>query len=752
MASPRTLDLLSSCSPLSLMAGLAVFGAASPAAAQYSPGPMQLPQISVQGSPAGGSGDYQSTQPTLPKLTEPLLDTPQTIEAVPRQLMDDQGVTTLRDALRNVPGISIAAGEFSSQGDSLTIRGFTARGDIYLDGMRDFGSYYRDPFFLDDVQVLKGPASILFGRGSTGGVVEQDSKLPTLSPFIAGTASFGTDMTKRLTADVNEPVATLGPGAALRINLMANDSGVADRDIARNTRFGIAPTLAFGLGTPTRLTLSYLHQTEYDIPDYGVPWLYQGVAGQGNGLARPANVSQDNYYGFQHGDYLRTNVDIPTVKFEHDFGDALSFRDQLRYGHYTRQFNITEPQIDIPGTNTPLLVAPGTPLNTLAVTRNQLYGTSLETSLDNQSDLTARFRTGFVNHTLVTGIELVRETSDPVRYTTLFSPALSSMTPLVTPNPGQSYNASTYLASRTNTTADTEAIYALDTLTLSPQWQVMAGLRLDRFHANFQQVAFNDPLTGTGAATTNLSHTDEMPSWRGALIYKPTPNGSIYFDAGTSFDPSAEQLSLTPATGSLAPEKNTSFELGTKWDLMHQALSVTAALFHTDQTNVREVDPNNPLFDILVGNAVAKGVELGAVGRITEHWQVTAGYAYTFSEVNQSPQDDLGQRLANVPMHTANLWTTYTLASKVTLGGGVDYVSSRFAATTPTTAGGVNFWKEVPGYWTLSAMAKYPINEHTDIQLNVYNLTNNKYYDQVQSAHTIPGAGTSALVTVSFKY
>jgi catecholate siderophore receptor len=736
------------------MAGLAVFGIASPALAQQNGdgSTVQLPPISVEGSPAGGTGEYQSTQPTLPKLTEPLLDTPQTIEAVPRQLMDDQGVTTLRDALRNVPGISIAAGEFASQGDSLTIRGFTARGDIYLDGMRDFGSYYRDPFFLEDVQVLKGPASILFGRGSTGGVVEQDSKLPSLTPLIAGSASLGSDMTRRLTADVNEPVPSLGPNAAFRINLVLNDSAVARRDITENSRFGIAPTLALGLGTPTRLTLSYLHQSEYDIPDYGVPWLYQGVAGQGAGLARPADVTQSNYYGFEHGNYLRTNADIPTVKFEHDFSDALSFRDQLRFAHYTRQFNITEPQIDMPGTSTPLLVAPGTPLDTLSVTRNELYGTSLETSLDNQSDLTARFRTGFITHALVAGIEVGRETSDPVRDSTLFSPTLSSMTSLVAPDPGQLYNATTYLASRTKTTADTEAIYALDTLTLNEQWQVMAGLRLDRFHAGFQQVVFNNPLTGTGAASTSLSHTDEMASWRGALIYKPLPNGSIYFDAGTSFDPSAEQLSLTAATGSLAPEKNKSYELGTKWDLMHEGLSLTAAVYQTEQSNVREVDPNNPLFDILVGNAEAKGFEIGAIGRITERWQVTGGYAYTFSMVTQSPQNDLGQRLANVPMYTANLWTTYMLPWKITVGGGIDYVSSRYGATTPTTAGGVNFWKEVPGYWTLEAMARYPLNEHTNLQLNLYNLTNNKYYDEVHPAHVIPGAGTSALFTVSFKY
>jgi catecholate siderophore receptor len=205
----------------------------APAAPASEPGPMQLPTIAVEGAETAPPSGYKADQSSLGKLTEPLLNTPFTIETVTRQLMDDQGVTTVREALRNVPGISLAAGEGSSQGDSLTIRGFTARNDIFLDGMRDFGSYYRDPFYLQDIQVLKGPASILFGRGSTGGVVEQDSKLPTLNPFANGTLVFGTDMTKRATADVNQPLPDLGTGAALRLNVMANQNGIADRDVVQ---------------------------------------------------------------------------------------------------------------------------------------------------------------------------------------------------------------------------------------------------------------------------------------------------------------------------------------------------------------------------------------------------------------------------------------------------------------------------------------------------------------------------------------
>jgi catecholate siderophore receptor len=747
-------------------AGLAISGGLSPALAQYTTGGAMpagdataLPPISVQGNTDATGGDYKADRPSLPKLTETLLDTPQSVDVVTRQLMDDQGVTNFRDALRNVPGISLAAGEAGAQGDSLTIRGFTARNDIYLDGMRDFGSYYRDPFYLEDIQVLKGPSSILFGKGSTGGVVEQDSKLPSLTPFNNETVVFGTDLTRRLTADVNQP---LSDTAALRLNVMGNDSGVSDRDVARNRRFGLAPSLSLGLGTPTRVTFTYLHQTEYDNPDYGLPWLYQAPVGTIVTIARPTPLSQtqSNYYGFEHGNYLRTNVDVPTVKIEHDVNDAITISDQARYAHYVRQFDITEPQFYTTASETTLgasgvqaLIAPGTSLASLNVARNQLYGHSLETYLDNQLDATLRFSTGFAEHTMRTGIEIGRETSDPIRYTTI---GPYSLTPLLSPNPGDTDNANTYLSSRTNTSGRTLAIYALDTMKLGEQWELMGGLREDRFAANYHQTVNPNPVTGAGATSTAFNPTNYMLSWRGAIIYKPLPNGSVYFDAGSSFDPSAEALSLSPATGALPPVENTSFELGTKWEFWDARMAVNGALFHTNQENVSEPDPTNPLVNILAGDAVAQGAEIQAAGHITDPWELIAGYAYTYAVIDSSPRtgptSDLGHRLANTPAHTANLWTTYKLPWwALEVGGGINVVSSRFAATTPTTAGGVNFFKEVPGYWTLSAMAKLPITEKVSFQLNLTNLTDNKYYDQLHPAHIVPGAGTTALFSLLFK-
>ena len=246
----------------------------------------------------------------LAKFPTALIDTPQSITAIPQHVIADQGVSTLRDTLRNAPGISLAAGEGGAQGDNLTIRGFGAQNDIFLDGMRDFGNYYRDSFNYEQVDVLEGPAGVEFGRGSTGGVINQESKAPELHPFVRVEALGGTDTTRRVTADINEALPDFAGGTAFRLNVMGHEAGVAGRDVVTGRRYGVAPTVAFGLNTPTRVTASYFHFAEDDIPDYGLPWYF----------GRPAPVPRHDYYGFADQNFLRTNVDMGTVKVEHDLG------------------------------------------------------------------------------------------------------------------------------------------------------------------------------------------------------------------------------------------------------------------------------------------------------------------------------------------------------------------------------------------------------------------------------------------------
>ncbi|HXI31099.1 MAG TPA: TonB-dependent siderophore receptor [Vicinamibacterales bacterium] len=656
-----------------------------------------------------------------PKFTETLRDTPQSIDVVPSEVLSQQGVTTLRDAVRNVAGISLAAGEGGAQGDNLTIRGFTARNDIFIDGMRDFGSYYRDPFNQEQVQVLKGPSSVAFGRGTTGGVLNQATKTPQHERFVGGTASFGTDMTRRATLDLNQP---LGDNAAFRLNLMGTMSNVAGRDVAENGRVGVAPSLSLDLGSSTRLTVSYFHQSENDVPDYGIPWRFN----------EPAPVARDNYYGFADTNFLDTRADIAGVALDHQFGAAVTATNRVRYASYGRDAQISEARM-------PTDITPATPLETITVGRNQITVDSVETFFQDQFDVTSRFQTGAVGHTLVTGVEAGRETSDPIRSTFAGVPG----TNLATPNPFQPFAGTPTVTSRVDARATTFGAYALDTLRLTDQFDVMAGVRWDRFDADVSQ------SVGTPTA---FSRVDQQASWRGAVVYKPKASGSIYVDYGTSFNPSAEALSLSAATVSLPPESNRTLEAGSKWDLRGGRISARGAIFRTEKLNAREPDPQNSLLNVLSGTQRVNGVEGELTGRLTDRWQLMASYAFMDSALVKSIgfPAAVGSELANVPRHTFSVWSTCDLPWRLQAGGGGQYVGLRTASTTAPIDPTTGLVKALPGYWVGNAMVRRPVGPHLDAQLNVNNVTNAYFFDQLHPAHIVPGPGRSALLGLVFKF
>ncbi len=694
-------------------------------AAAQSATSVQLPPVSVEGTQTQTSDGYQTTMPALDKLTKPLLDTPQSISVVPRQLMQNQGITTLRDALRNVPGVSLAAGEGGQQGDNLSIRGFNAQNDFYLDGMRDFGSYYRDPFNLESVEVLKGPSSVLFGRGSTGGTINQISKQPQLAPITESTLSFGTDGTERLTADVNRAIPGL-TGAAVRLNVMVNRNGFAGRDVAENRRFGLAPSVAFGLGTDTRVLLNYFHQQSDDIPDYGIPWL--------NGS--PAPVNRSNFYGFPDHDHFRTNVDIGTARVEHDFNDNFSIDNQLRYASYTRDLRVTEPLITgYSGSQN--IVPASVPLSSILVHQHVIGLSSRETTLDNQTDVTMRFDTGPLHHTVVTGIEVSRQTSDPTRYN-----IPQTTVSLLFPDTSAPFTGGQPISSISGNIANDYAAYITDTIDITPQWQVIAGWRFDRYDSTFKQIT---------APVAYLSRNDDLPTWRAAVVYKPVPNISTYFSYGTSFDPSSEALSLSAATAAVAPEKSRNYEIGGKWDTMGGKLSLTTAFYDLNQSNVRETNPADPTTDILAGNYRVLGFEFGVTGHITDRWQVFGGYSYNDAEVTSSPNpNEVGHTPPNAPRHTFSAFTEYKLPwYKIEVGGGVNWVSSRTASSTPVA--GTQIIERAPGYTIGQLFAKAPINDHLTAQVNITNISNEYYYDGLHPGHIIVGSGRAALFSLSAK-
>ena len=658
-----------------------------------------------------------------PKFTQPLLDTPKTVSVVSAQTMQAQGDTTLREALRNVAGISLAAGEAGAQGDNLTVRGFAARNDIFIDGMRDFGSYYRDSFDLEDVEVLKGPSAVSFGRGTTGGVVNQAYKSPALASFMTGTLTGGTDATRRMTLDMNHPIEKFGTGAAFRLNVMATDANVADRNVAENRRYGIAPSLMLGLDTSTRTTLCYFHQTANDIPDYGVPWLFN----------QPAPVPRDTYYGYQHGNFIKTSVDIGTAKVEHDINRQVTVRNQLRFSHYERSAQITEAQIVAP-------VTPTTPLSSIRVNPRQIAIGSLETFLQDQLDVTARFNTGRISHTLVSGIEASRETSAPTRYNINGLSTKSLLNPEDLP-----FTGTPVVSSKVGTLGNSFGAYVVDTIHLGEKLDLTGGLRWDRFDVKFSQFL---------PTVLSFQRVDKQFTWRGAVVYKPKQNGSIYFDYGTSYNPSAEALSLSSTTTNTKPEQNRTFELGSKWDLYNAKLSLRSSIFRTEKTNAREADPNNPLQNILSGNQRVNGFEVETTAHVTSSFLVMASYALLDTRLVKSAANPtaVGARLANVPRNTANLWTTYATPWKLTLGGGAQYVGQRTASTTAPLDPATHLLKAAPGYLTFSMMAKYPLGEKLSLQMNLNNLTNKFYFDLLHPAHIVPGAGRAALFALNFRF
>jgi catecholate siderophore receptor len=765
-------------------------------------------QFSGPDSATVGLRDTQSVSVTagladavaMTKFTEPLLDTPQTVAVVPAFVLKDEQNRTLQDAVRNVPGISIAAGESGAQGDNLTIRGFTARNDIFLDGIRDFGSYYRDSFNYEQVEVLEGPAGVQFGRGSTGGVINQESKAPAADKFVNVGTQFGTDLTRRITVDANEPLPDVAAGTAFRLNAMATEGGVAGRPYAENRRYGVAPSISFGTNSATRATLSYFHFTESDTPDYGLPWFENGLA---PGAGRHA------YFGFPDANYLRTNDDILTLKANHSFAGKgeVDVHTIARWANYPRNVQITEPQLcSNVSVSTPVggyvaalptesyntaVTCPaltGAPLASVPLNRNQIKINSVEGDLWDQTELTAKFKVAGIRNDFAGGVEGGREVSNPVKYSYTEN-KINSVTPtsLLAPTPQDVFSGIGYIASITHVKSESVGLYFVDTMKLGRFIELSGGVRWDYFDTLFNLYDAPPPANVTGYTLTTpippISQTVHQPTYRAALVFKPTQHGSVYFDYGTSFNPSAESLSLSASSSLLPPEENETFEVGAKYSLLRERLQLEGAWFRTEKDNARETDPTNSNNIVLAGNQLVKGVQASAVGRLGGGTDIVLGYAFLDSAVLYSKlfPTSIGYPLANVPKQTFNAFLTHNLPFRLSAGLGGNYVASRTASsTTPYVGTGysgpfafaagtapcnatatvtVNCYqvtsvamKQVPGYWVFNAMLKRPITDRIELQANVYNLLNRFYIDQPHPSHLIPGAGLSALIGASWRF
>lgn len=658
---------------------------------------------------------------TSPKYTAPLRDIPQTVVVLPKSLIEEQGATTLRDVLRNVPGLTIAAGEGGvAAGDNLNLRGFSARNDIFIDGSRDLGPQSRDPFNLEQVEVVKGPQSALAGRGSTGGVVNMVSKNPNLNPTYSGTFMAGTDSTRRVTADINVPLARVGLGerTALRLNALAHHSDVAGRNVTESNRWGLAPSLAFGLGTPTRLTVSYFKLKQDNIPDYGIPW----VPAANNALPQyrdqPAPVARETFYGLRDRDFERINSDTATVRVEHDFSDGIGIRSQFRYGRSTRDSLTTAPRF-VNNEST-------------SIDRGVRSWITRDSILDSQTDFTTRFSTGSLRHSLVAGLNISNENN--LRRTRTFTGP--SVTTLNNPNTDDPYTGTSTIAPIAgDVTGNTQAAYLFDSVRLNQHWEATGGLRWERF-------AVDGVTAATGAP---IIRTDRMTSGRAALIFKPVEKASLYASWGTSLNPSLEGLSYGTANTNIEPEKTYTIEAGAKVDVLGERLQVTGAIFRVSKTNARTpgVLPDEPP-QVLQGRQRVSGVELGASGSLARNWRLYGAYTYLDSEIEKSNTPaEIGKEFQNTPRHSMSMWTTYQMR-RLMLGGGPRFVGSRFGNNINT--------RSVGSYWTLDILAAYRITSRVDLRFNLYNLNDAFYFDRLSGGHLVPGAARSANISTSFRF
>lgn len=710
-----------------------------PVAAQTSnPGVQQLPSVQVQGQqPIDG---YQANKASSEKFTAPLLDTPRTVNVIPEELIKDRGASSLQDVLRTTPGVTLGSGEGGTPaGDRPFIRGYEASTDIFVDGLRDYARGSHETFNLEAVEVIKGPSSAYTGRGGTGGSINLSTKQAKMNNFFEGSAGVGTEGQYRLTADGN---IVLTDTAAFRLNLMRTGGDIPGRNENEYDRYGVAAALALGLGTPTRIKLSYSHIVNKDTPDWGIP--FNNPANPDR--ATPLEPNRDNYYGRKNVDYRTNKFDTITADVEHDFSDRFTARNVTRWSQSMQDYLYTRATFDNCGTSGGNVPAPScyTEDGDLQFRRDNRARWREAEALINQTELRGNFDTGSLKHTFIAGIEFSHE--DIYSRNTLpgqGGPA-SDTDSFWNPNPNRNYGPRNLAFGDKfkNGTIRTKSIYMFDTVELTPQWLVNLGLRWDDFNVS--------------DATNGNRRSDKMWNYQAGIVYKPAPNGSIYLSYGTSANPAGENFGQAggadgPAGGAtlhdLKPEKSRSWELGTKWDIFNEKLSLTAAYFQTDKTDARSTDPTTGDVSLAGSNRV-RGFEIGAAGAITPKWNVWAGYTYLDPKVKKYRSGSNvfdGKQIKFIAKNSATLWTTYEFLPQWTAGGGITYVGKRFMNDANTLY--------LPSHTVYDAMLRYDVSKQISLQLNVNNLSNERVYDASHvGLFANVGPGRSYVLTATYRY
>jgi len=653
------------------------------------------------------------------RYTSPLRDLPQTISVISQSVIQQQGATNLRDVLRNVPGLTMTAGEGGApSGDNLTLRGFSARNDIFVDGVRDLSPQSRDPFNMEQVEITKGPTSAVSGRGSAGGTINLVSKGANLSKTFGGSFALGNADARRAAIDINTPLTKVGLGerTALRMNLLWHESGTAGRDVVKGDRWGLAPSLAFGLGTPTRLTLGYYKLKQDNIADNGIPWVPVTNNVLVNYRDQPAPVSRNTFYGYANRDREILNQDTGTVKIEHDFSDTFLIRNQLRYSKSGRNSFATSPRF--------------ASVDSTVITRELRAWLAKDEVWDDQADMRINFKTAKVSHALVAGAFLTRENNIRINRT-----APNATTTLLNPNPADTFpgviTVSPFIG---DISGNTTGAYISDTAKIGQRWEASGSLRWERFKVD-----------GVNTTPLPVSQNVKMTSGRAGLVFKPVQPVSLYASYGTSLSPSLEGLSYGTANTSIDPEKTYTVETGAKWDAIGTRLLFSGAFFRVAKDNARTPGllPTDPP-QVLAGTQVSKGIEVSASGGITRSLRVLAAYTYIDGRIQNSNNPlEVGKYFINTPKNSASVWATYSVR-KFTVGAGPRFTGKRYGNNINT--------RSVDGYWTVDLMGSYAVHQKVNLRLNLTNLSNEYYFDRLSGGHLIPGQARTALVTMDFHF
>jgi len=806
----RTHDSLTRLTPLAVLLSLGVSGPALANAPADLAGPASSSAADNTADDAAMIDSVEVVGSRLrkadsPKYTEALNDTPQTITVVNREVIEQQNLLSLRDALSTLPGITFGAGEGGGgYGDSITLRGYTATSDITSDGVRDSALYTRsDTFNLESIELINGANSAMSGAGSVGGNINLVGKRAREGDSHALALGVGSDGYTRATADSN---VDFGDGVALRLNAMAHRNDVPGRDVERFRRWGFAPSLGIGLGSDTRLFVSYFHQSDDNIPQYGVPYALNGR----NDGPLPG-IDPRTYFGYRNVSEQTIDVDMLSLTFERDFSEAVTLRSLARLQRVAQLSNVTGLGgvwcLDN-GINpyTGQACAGGQPAGTWLPSsgpRGHVRDTRNRLAIS-QTDLTARFSNGRVDHALVGGVAFATERFDLESGGVFFNADGSAL-----PNTSAGYPLQTlrdprnvwtgplhyFRSGKSEGTLDSASIYLFDTMHFGDRWMLNLGARYDRNRGSTKTwiVSTADATRGQLLGVNPLARNDEnLMSYRAGLVYKPAEHGTVYLSWSNSKTPSKSSVNgsctLTSTTGtancSVDPETAVNLELGTKWELLERRLALTAAIFRNERRHYRVADPGNPLNPSgeqqLDGRARVDGIALGAAGTLLPNWEVFANYTYLDSEVlrgvsascyanpsvacgNSANDRDpfAGNPLTQTPKHSGSLWTTYRMGDWI-FGYGATY-QGRFLTQNNSLDGRPLY--ETDDYWVHRAMIGYAIDERLDLQLNLNNLLDETYYTRIRNSITYtgtiatggsgwatPGEGRAAMLTATWRF